>query len=162
MNVSPLDLRQHVFRTGFRGFDKVEVASLLTAVAEDYEQALREVDRLRQDLARNEAMLNEHRGQEQSLKSTLMAAQQLADDIKAHADQEAKRIIREAEGRADLLLERTQAKLEDIQRAIDGMRLRRRDAETSIESTIQALRNTLEYVRDQEARDRDDCVLQPL
>ena len=47
MNVSPLDLRQQRFRSAFRGFDKIEVASFLAAVADDYEQALRETDRLR-------------------------------------------------------------------------------------------------------------------
>ena len=83
MNVSPLDLRQQRFRTAFRGFDKVEVASFLTAVADDYEQALRETDRLRQDLARMEAALSEHREHEKNLKATLMTAQKLADDIKA-------------------------------------------------------------------------------
>lgn len=159
MNVSPLDLRQHRFRTAFRGFDKIEVTAFLVAVAEDYEGALLETDRLRQSLTRMDTMLNEHREQEQNLKSTLMTAQKLADDIKAHADQEARRIVREAEGRSDLLLEKTQARLEDIQREIDGMKLRRRDVETSIESTIQALRNTLEYVREQEARERDERIL---
>ena len=159
MNVSPLDLRQQRFRTGFRGFDKVEVASFLAAVADDYEQALRETDRLRQDLARMEAVLNEHREHEKNLQNTLMTAQKLADDIKANADLEARRIIREAEGRSDLLLEKTQARLEDIQREIDGLKLKRRDVETSIEATISTLRNTLEYVREQEAREREDKIL---
>ena len=69
MNVSPLDLRQQRFRTALRGFDKVEVTSFLMAVADDYEQALRETDRLRQDLARLEASLSEHREHEKSLQS---------------------------------------------------------------------------------------------
>src|SRR5262249_49718843 len=116
MNISPLDLRQQRFRSAIRGFDKVEVASFLAAVADDYEQALREADRLRQDLNRMEAALSEHRNAEKDLKATLMAAQRLADDIKAHAEQEARRIIQEAESRSDLLLEKTQARLEDIQR----------------------------------------------
>src|SRR5260370_14230418 len=47
MNVSPLDLRQQRFRHAIRGFDKVEVTSFLLAVADDYEQALRETSRLR-------------------------------------------------------------------------------------------------------------------
>src|SRR3954449_11046541 len=85
MNVSPLDLRQQRFRTVFRGFDKVEVTSFLAAVADDYEQALRETDRLRQDLARMEAVLEEHRQNEKTLKTTLLAAQKLSDDIKLHA-----------------------------------------------------------------------------
>ena len=159
MNVSPLDLRQQKFRSRLRGFDKVEVASFLTAVADDYEAALRETDRLRQDLMRVEALLNEHREHERNLKNTLMTAQKLAEDIKANAQEEARRIIREAEGRSDFLLEKTQSRLEDIQREIDGLKLKRRDVETSIEATIGTLRNTLEYVHEQEARERDDKIL---
>jgi cell division initiation protein len=159
MNVSPLDLRQQRFATSLRGFDKIEVTSFLLAVADDYETALRETDRLRQDLSRMEAILNEHREQEKSLQSTLITAQKLADDIRKNAELEAQRIIREAEGRSDLLLEKTSARLEDVQREIDGMKLKRKSVETSIEATIQTLRNTLEYVREQDARDREERLL---
>jgi cell division initiation protein len=159
MNVSPLDLRQQQFRSALRGFDKVEVTSFLLAAADDYEQALRETDRLRQDVTRLEAIVHEHREHERSLKTTLMAAQRLADDIKASAEQEARRIMRDAQSRSDLLLEKTQARLEDIQREIDGLKLKRRDVETTIESTIQTLRNTLEYVREQEAHEREEKIL---
>jgi cell division initiation protein len=159
MNVSPIELRQQKFRTKFRGFNQVEVVSFLAAVADDYETALRETDRLRQELSRVEGMLTELRLHEGSLKSTLISAQRLADDIKGTAEREAARIVREAEGRSDLLLDKTQSRLEDIQREIDGLRLKRRDVETTIESTIQTLRNTLEYVHEQEARERDDKIL---
>ena len=125
MNVSPLDLRQQRFRTTMRGFDKVEVASFLAAVADDYEQALRETDHLRQDLTR-------------------MEAAQVCDH---HA------------GPPRLLLEKTQARLEDVQREIDGLKLKRRDVETTLEATIQTLRNTLEYVREQESHERDERIL---
>jgi cell division initiation protein len=159
MNVSPLDLRQQRFRKAFRGFDKIEVTSFLQAVADDYEQALRETDRLRQEVARLETILTEHREHEKSLKTTLMAAQKLSDDIKDGAEQEAKRLLDEAAARSDLLLQKAQARLEDIQREIDGMKLKRKDVEVTIESTIQTLRNTLEYVREQEGRERDDKIL---
>jgi cell division initiation protein len=159
MNVSPLDLRQHRFRKTFRGFDPVEVTALLMAVADDYEHALREADRLRQDLVKMEAILAEHREHERIIQSTLTTAQRTADDIKANAEEEARRIIREAEGRSELLLEKTQARLEDIQREIDGLRLKRREVETTIESTMLALRSTLDFVREQEARDRDEKIL---
>jgi cell division initiation protein len=159
MNVSPLDLRQQKFSKAFRGFDPVEVTSFMMAAAEDYEQALRETDRLRTDLTRMEAVLNEHREHERNLKSTLMAAQKLADDIKAHAEEEARRIVQNAQARSDILLQKTEARLEDVQREIDGLKLKRKDVETSIEATIQTLRNTLEYVREQEVREREDKIL---
>jgi cell division initiation protein len=159
MNVSPLDLRQQRFRLAFRGFDRIEVATFLAAVAEDYEQALLQTDRLRQDLVRMEAMLTEHREHERNLQNTLTTAQRLSEEVKASAELEARRIIRDAEGRSELLLEKTQSRLEDVQREIDGLKLKRRDVETSIESTIQTLRNTLEFVREQEAREREDKIL---
>jgi cell division initiation protein len=159
MNVSPLDLRQQRFHSRFRGFDKIEVTSFLAAVADDYEQALRETDKLRQDLLRMEALLAEHRQHEQSLRATLMTAQKVSEDLTGTAEKEAERIIREAETRAQLVLDKTQARLEDVQREIDGMRLKRRDVETTLESTIQTLRNTLEYVREQEQRERDEKIL---
>src|SRR6266851_4675672 len=159
MNVSPLDLRQQRFATALRGFDRIEVTSFLLAVADDYEEALRETDRLRQDLSRMEAVVAGHREHEKGLQNTMMMAQKLAEDIKSNAELEARRILREAEGRSDLLLEKTSARLEDIQREIDGLKLKRKSVETTIEATIQTLRNTLEYVREQEARDREDRVL---
>jgi cell division initiation protein len=159
MNVSPLDLRQQRFRTALRGFDKVEVTSFLLAVADDYEQALRETDRLQQNIARMEAVLNEHREHERSLKATLLAAQKLADDIKASADQEARRIVAEAEGRASLVIEKAQARLEGLQRDIDGLKLKRKDVETALSGTIQSLSHALEYIREQDGRERDDRVL---
>lgn len=159
MNVSPLDLRQQRFSNTMRGFDKVEVTSFLMAVADDYEQALRESDRLRQEVARLEGVVSEHRDQEKSLQATLITAQRLADDIRANAEEDARRIVREAQARSEMLLEKTQARLEDVQREIDGLKLKRRDVETSIEATIQVLRNTLEFVREQEARDRDEKIL---
>ena len=170
MNVSPLDLRQQRFRKSVRGFDPVEVTAFLAAVADDYEQALRETDRLRQDLMRMEVVLAQHRENEQNLRATMMTAQKLSDDIKssadaeakrivAGADAEAKRIILEAASRSELLLDQTQARMEDIQREIDGLKLKRKDVETTIEATIQTLRNTLEFVREQEQRDREDKIL---
>ena len=162
MNVSPLDLRQQRFQRTFRGFDQIEVTSFLAAVADDYEQALRETDRLKQDLARTEAGLEEYRENEKNLRATLTTAQKLSDEIKANADQEAGRIIRDAEDRSGLLLEKTEARIEDLQREIDRLTLKRRDVEISIESAIQTLRNTLEYIREQDSREHDDDKLPAL
>jgi cell division initiation protein len=159
MNVSPLDLRQTKFRKAMRGFDPVEVTALLTAVADDYEGALREADRLKQDVSRMEVMLAEHRDAEKNLKLTLIAAQKLADDIKAQAESEARRIVEGAEQRAALLVDKAQLRVEDVQREIDGLKLKRKDAETAVEATIQTLRNTLEFVREQDQREREERVM---
>ena len=160
MRIGPLDLRQQHFKVGMRGFDRTEVVAFLTEAADDYEHALREIDRLRQDLARMEALLNEHRDREDNLRNTLLTAQRLADEVKTAAQNEAKMIIREAQGRADLLLQKAQARLDDLDRDIAELRLRRRDVEGSLESSIQALYHALEFIRDQDKQDKpEDKVL---
>ena len=131
-----------------RGFDRTEVVAFLTEAADDYEHALREIDRLRQDLARMEALLTEHREREANLRNTLLTAQRLADEVKEAAQNEAKMIVREAQGRADLLLQKAQVRLDEIERDINELRLRRRDVEGSLESSIQALYRALEFIRD--------------
>jgi cell division initiation protein len=157
MRVAPLDLRQHRFKTVVRGFDKAEVVAMLTEAADDYEHALREMDRLRQDVSRLESLLSEHRERETSLRNTLLTAQRLADEIEDAAQNEAKLVVREAQGRADLLLQKAQVRLEEVERDINEMRLRRRGVEGSLEASIQALYHALEFIREQDRP--DDRVL---
>ncbi len=161
MTVTPLDLRQSRFKTAMRGFDKSEVISLLEAVADDYESALRENDRLRHEVSRMETALTQHRELEGSLKSTLISAQKVADDMRETAQAEAARIVREADGRAELLLQKAQARLEDVQREIDGLKMKRREAETNIEAVISALHNTLDFIREQDVREEKIVVHRP-
>jgi cell division initiation protein len=156
MRVAPMDLRQQRFKAAMRGFDRTEVVAFLTEAADDYEHALREIDRLRQDLLRMEALLNEHRDREDNLRNTLLTAQRLADEVKTAAQNEAKMIVREAQGRADLMMQKTQAHLDEIERDITELRLRRRDVEGSLESSIQALYHALEFIRDQDKQDKPD------
>jgi cell division initiation protein len=161
MRISPLDLRQQRFRTAFNGFDKTEVVALLTEAADDYEHALREIDRLRQDLVRTESILTEHRDREANLRNTLLTAQRLADEIKEVAQSESKLIIREAQGRADLLLQKAQARLGEVERDINEMRLRRRGVEGTLEGSIQALYHALEFIREQERPDEKVLIHRP-
>jgi cell division initiation protein len=157
MRIAPLDLKQQRFRTAFKGFDQTEVVAFLTEAASDYEHALREIDRLRQDLIRQDALVAEHREREGNLRNTLLTAQRLADEIKESAQTEAKLIIREAQGRADLLLQKAQGRLEEVERDINELRLRRRDVEGSLEASIQSLYRALEFIKDQDRS--DDKVL---
>jgi DivIVA domain-containing protein len=51
VTVTPLDLRRCRFRSTFRGFDRDEVTDFLMETASDYEQAVHENKRLREDMA---------------------------------------------------------------------------------------------------------------
>lgn len=159
MKVTPLDLRQTQFGTAMRGYDKQEVRSFLNEAADAYEQVLRDLDRVRQELLRAEESLTEHREREVSLRNTLLTAQRLADQIRENAEQESKMLVREAEGRADLILQKAQSRLEEIDRDIHELKLRRRDVEASLEASISALGHALAFVRSKDAGEKDEKLL---
>jgi cell division initiation protein len=156
---TPLELRQRRFRTVLRGFDRDEVVTYLAEVADDYEQVVRQLETIQHDVQRLDRSLDEHRQREETLRNTLMTAQKLADDIREAAQQEARIIAREAESRADLLLEKAQARLDDLERQITDLRLKRRGVEATIEASIASLHQTLEFIRGQERTDREDRIL---
>ena len=159
MRISPMDMRQQRFRSAVRGYDRTEVVAFLTEAADDYEHAMREIDRLRGDLMRMEALLAEHRERENNLRDTLITAQRLAEELKSSAQSEAKLIVREAQGRADLLLQKAQLRLEELDHDVNELKLRRRDAEGSVEATIQALYRALEFMRDQDQTRSEEKLL---
>jgi cell division initiation protein len=159
MHITPLDMRQQRFRSAFRGYDRTEVVAFLTEAADDYEHAMREIDRLRGDIQRMEALLAEHRVRENNLRDTLLTAQRVSDELKETAQGEAKLIVREAQARADLLLQKAQVRLEELDRDINELKLRRRDTEGSLEASIQALYRALEFIRDQGEIRGDEKVL---
>ncbi len=103
--------------------------------------------------------MTEHREHERNLRNTLLTAQRLSDEIQAHAEQESRRIVEDAESRAELILQKSEGRIEEVQREIDGLKLKRRDVETTLQSTIATLRNALQFVREQDQKERDDKVL---
>ena len=159
VTVTPVELRQRRFRSRLNGFDKVEVVAFLVAIADDYEHTLREADLLRQELAKLEPILKEHREGEKTLRNTLLTAQKLSDDMKEQAERVGQGIVREAEDRAALLLEKTQLRLDEMQRDIDALGLKRREIEATLEASIDTLRTTLECVRERVVRESDDLIL---
>ena len=156
VTVTSLDMRQAKFGTVMRGFDKNEVSAFLQEAAEGYDQALRENERLRQEVARLEGALSQFRDLEGSLKNTLVSAQKLADDLKENATQEAARIVRDAEARAELIVDRGRMRLDELQRDIDALKMKRRDAEVEIEATIAALQHTLDLMHQPSEKDKPE------
>lgn len=159
MRISPMDMRQQRFKAAMRGYDRTDVVAFLTEAADDYEHAMREIDRLRGDLIRMEALLAEHRERENNLRDMLLTAQRLTDGLKETAQTEAKLIVREAQGRADVIIQKAQVRLDELDHDCNELKLRRHDAEGSVEATIQALYRALEFMRDQDQTRSEEKVL---
>ena len=154
VSVTPIDMRQARFGSAMRGFDKTEVTAFLEEAASDYEHALRENDRLRQQIVALEAQLSQYRELEGGLKSTLVSAQKVAEDMKQNAQQEATRLVAEAQGRVELMMQKAQVRVDEAGRDIDALKLKRREVQTNIEACVSSLQHTLDFVREQDQREQ--------
>ena len=100
MKITPLDIQQMVFKTGFRGYDKEEVNRFLEEIAETVEELNRENAVQREKIVFLEQQLTELKRTEATLSNTLVSAQSLAEDVKRSAQRESELVIKEAELKA--------------------------------------------------------------
>jgi cell division initiation protein len=106
MKVSPLDIQQKRFHVAFRGYERTEVEAFLDVVREEMEGLVREVTELREfHLTYNDRM-QDYRGREDTLKSTMISTHRLAEDIRENARKEAQLMVKDAEIKYQQTLER--------------------------------------------------------
>ena len=98
---------------------------------------------------------------ERHVQRALVAASRAADDIRERAEEDARRIVREAEARGEAAVQRLRDQARSIEGQIDALLSRRREVEASIESFIKVISDELEHARGNEHHDSADDALAP-
>ena len=138
MRITPHDIRQQQFTSKmFKGYDPHEVDAFLDDVAEDYESVLKETALLREQMAAIEERSRGVNEREKSLQETLVTTQRLAEEMKAAGRREAELIVREAELRAEKVLEAVRGEDARIRTEIHALRRMRRQVFEEMTSTLQ-------------------------
>lgn len=104
MNYSPNDLQNFTFKKGFMGYSEDVVNEVLDKVIEDYSSYIHENIELKDKVAMLNEGLQHYKTIEESLQNTLIAAQQTSEDVKKNAYEKADNIIKEAEIKAQRIL----------------------------------------------------------
>ncbi|HEB75643.1 MAG TPA: DivIVA domain-containing protein [Nitrospirae bacterium] len=152
MRITPLDIQQKQFPVKFRGFDVEEVYAFLEVVREEMEDLLRENASLKEQQHKAEAQLQEFKEMENTLRETLMTAQQMVEDYKTNARKEAELILREAELKADSIIKEAQEKVVKIHEDIVDLKGIRRHFKEELRRLIESHVRMLEFdeLRDSE------------
>lgn len=114
MPLTPLDIHNKEFARGFRGFVEDEVNEFLDQVIKDYEFIIREKRELEQQLKTANSRLDHYMKIEDTLKQSIIIAQEAAEEVKKNANQEAKLIVNEAEKNADRIVQESIAKSRQV------------------------------------------------
>ncbi len=114
MKLSPLDIEHQEFDTALSGFNKRQVREFLAHVAEAYEELLREIQSLRDELKQRDKTIEELQVAEVELKRAVIAAERIGNELKANARREAELIIEEARAKHEKILRDAEARLKEI------------------------------------------------
>ncbi len=148
MNYTPNDLQNLVFKKMFMGYGEDQVNEVLDRVIEDYSAYIKENLDLKDKLALLNESLQNYKIMEESLQNTLVVAQQTSEEIRKNAYEKADNIIKEAEVRAQQILNTANQEVIRIKFEYEDMRKRlqvfKTKAETLLQSQLEVIRQIFE------------------
>jgi cell division initiation protein len=137
VRLTPLDIRNHSFSTRLRGLDSAEVEAFMRLIAEDYEDAIRENETLREKVQLLRARVEELSQSEKTLQTAIVTAQHLSDDLKKTAVRESEVLVAEAEVKAEKILTASHRRVAKLAQDIREMKLLRARLSTAIRTVVE-------------------------
>ncbi len=109
--ITPMDIHNKTFSRKLRGYAEEEVNSFLEEVVSDYERIYREHREMEEQMDALKAKLQNYEKMEATMSSTLMMAQETAENVKKNAQKESELIIREAQSERTHILSDAEAEM---------------------------------------------------
>jgi len=152
-NLTPLEIQRQTFSRAIKGYNADEVRAYLHLVAEEIERLVKDVDRLSRENAMLREELDDHNQRERILKDTLLSAQKVSEDVRANARKEAELIVKDAELLSDRLVAQAQARVGDLERTIQELKMERRAARNKLQTMLDTTQQLLMLDAEQEANE---------
>ena len=109
--LTPLDIQNKKFKKEFRGYDPAEVDLFMAEAAKSYERLLQETMDLKENIERLTTKLEHYQHMEATLHSTLVIAQETAEEVKLNAKRECELMMKEMDVRGQRMLDEAAAKV---------------------------------------------------
>lgn len=143
--LTPLDIHNKEFSTGFRGYNIDEVNEFLDQVIKDFELLIKEKKEMEERIAILNERVDHYKSLEENLSKSILVAQETAEDVKSNARKEAQLILKEAEKNADRIVNEALAKSRKIAIEIEELKKRasvyRMRFRTLLEAQLEMLEN---------------------
>ena len=152
-NLTPLEIQKQTFSRVLKGYNADEVRAYLHLIAEEIERLLKDVDRTSRENAMLREELDDHSQRERILKDTLLSAQKVSEDVKANARKEAELIVKDAELLSERLVNQAMARVADLEKAIQDLKLERHAARNKLQATLDTVQQMIMLDAEQEANE---------
>jgi cell division initiation protein len=114
VKLTPLEIQNKEFKRGFRGYAEDDVEEFLDEVLKDYEFLYKENMDLKEKIKTMENQIAQYQNLENTLKDTLLVAQETAESVKNLGQKEAEAIIADARKKAQQMIEEAEWKVEKL------------------------------------------------
>ena len=122
MALSPLDIHNKEFGRSFRGYDEDDVNEFLEQILKDYENVLDENKVLKDSLKQSKEQISHFNSIEATLHSSILTAQEAAEDVRRNSTKESQLIIKEAEKNADRIVNEALSRAREISMEVDDLK----------------------------------------
>jgi cell division initiation protein len=153
MKITPLDIQQKRFSRALRGYDREEVEAFLSLAASSFEDLVKELHFLREELQRRDEDLAAHRDLERTLQETLVTAQRASEEIRESARREGEIAIGEAELQAEKIVQGAHQRFLRIVDDIQEMKRLRVQFEASVRALVDGHAKLLDTFRGSDVED---------
>jgi len=135
--ITPLEIREKRFKTGWPGFSKKEVIDFLDLLSIEFQELLKENRQIQQQLEEERGKKEKLIEREEMIKDVLMIAQSSSEKVLENANREAELMIREAELKAEKILEEANQKKNQILEQIQDLKNIYKQFKAKVQSTLE-------------------------
>lgn len=150
MNYTPNDLDNIKFKKNFMGYNEDQVNEVLDSVIQDYELYIKENIELKDRISVLNEGIQHYKNIEESLQNTLVVAQQTGEEIKKNAYDKAENIVKEAEIRAQKIINDANQEVIKIRFEYEEMKKRLHLFKTKSETLILSQLELLKQLFDED------------
>lgn len=153
------DIQSKQFHVRFRGFDAEEVDAFLEKAAAALQAALDENQKLTERLKEMEKELAGYQRQQQSFQNAIMAAQNIADQMKEKSSREAEELLASARAEARRLQDQASNEVTALERELDRLQALKSEAREELRQQITSYLRMLEPQTASWAKPGEDLTL---
>jgi cell division initiation protein len=144
MRITPLDIQQKQFKRVLRGLEPEDVHTFLDLIRTEFEELVKENNVLKDELRRRLSEIDEYKERERTLKSTMITAQKIAEDIKENAKKDGELVVAEAQVQADRIINNAHSRMVKIVDEIAELKRQRVQYESNLRNLIESHQKLLE------------------
>ena len=120
--LTPQDIDSKIFKQTMRGYAVDEVETFLQEVSEDYARLYRENLAAKERIEMLSDAVRQYKAMEETLQNALSVAKRSGDDVKQNAYDRAEVIVRDAQIRAEEMIENANGEVEKIRYQYEQMK----------------------------------------